>query len=247
MCPKVICLVPSLTETFLECGVEVVGRTQFCIHPAEKVESIPIVGGTKKAFWSRTKSIQADFVVMDREENTLEMAKSSPFPVLDVHITSLQSAADEFHRLAILLQNKKLAAIGDRYQVIVKSPCEKRDISQLPGVLKWVRTPTADVEKIIYVIWKNPWMCVHRACFIGDVLAQLGLEVESHGRYPEFSDSELREQGNLLLFSSEPYPFAREEQELLKAGTAAMALVDGECFSWFGIRSLQFLERTRQS
>lgn len=247
MCPKVICLVPSLTETFLECGVEVIGRTQFCIHPAEKVSSIPVVGGTKKAFWSRTTNLMADFVIMDREENTLEMAQSSPFPVVDVHIISLQSAADEFHRLAQLLKNKKLADIGDRYQRIAKSPSETRDILQLPGVLRWLRTPTAVVEKIIYVIWKNPWMRVHRDCYIGDVLAKFGVQVEVHGRYPEFLDSELQRASHLLLFSSEPYPFLREEQQLLKSGNAAMALVDGESFSWFGIRSLQFLEKTRQS
>ncbi len=246
MCPKVICLVPSLTETFLECGVDVVGRTQFCVHPAERVASIPVVGGTKKAFWSRMTNLQADFVIMDREENTLEMAQSSPYPVLDVHITSLQSAADEFRRLAVRLQCEKLADIADRYQSIAKSPSEKRDILQLPGVVKWLRKPTAVVEKIIYVIWKNPWMCVHRDCYVGDVLAKMGVEVESHGRYPEISNSELHKEGNALLFSSEPYPFLSEEQELFNSGNAAMALVDGESFSWFGIRSLQFLERTRQ-
>lgn len=247
MCPKVICLVPSLTETLLECGVNVVGRTQFCIHPSSQVKSIPIIGGTKQAFWSRAQSLQADFVIMDREENTFQMAQSSPFSVLDVHITSVATAAAELRRLAVQLNNEKLHDIANRYQRIVEFPYEKRDILQLPGVLKWLRAPNQPLEKIIYVIWKNPWMRVHHACYIGDVLAKLGVQVEASGRYPEFSDSELQNPAHLLLFSSEPYPFLREENKLLEAGSAAMATVDGEAFSWFGIRSLQFLENSRQS
>lgn len=223
-----------------------VGRTQFCIHPAAKVQSIPIVGGTKKAFWSRTKNIAADFVVMDREENTLEMAQKSPFPVLDIHIVSLQTASHELRKLAEQLANEKLRVIADRYAAIAQTSFKLRNLEALPGVRKWLRTPQVPSEKIIYVIWKNPWMRVHRACFIGDVLAKFGLEVEASGRYPEFSASELQAAGNLLLFSSEPYPFDREAEDLLKLGNAAMAIVDGESFSWFGIRSLQFLESLKQ-
>ena len=45
---RVVSLVPSLTETLIDCGVNVVGRTRFCIHPADRVHDIPAVGGTKQ-------------------------------------------------------------------------------------------------------------------------------------------------------------------------------------------------------
>jgi len=38
---KVISLVPSWTDTLVRCGVDVIGRTRFCVHPAGQVRSIP--------------------------------------------------------------------------------------------------------------------------------------------------------------------------------------------------------------
>ena len=48
---RVVSLVPSWTETLIEAGVDVVGRTRFCLHPRDRVKSIPAVGGTKDADW----------------------------------------------------------------------------------------------------------------------------------------------------------------------------------------------------
>lgn len=48
----------------------------------------------------------------------------------------------------------------------------------------------------------------------------------------------------LLLFSSEPYPFLRKK-DVLNPLFAPYAFVDGERFSWFGMRSLRFLEELR--
>jgi len=45
----------------------------------------------------------------------------------------------------------------------------------------------------------------------------------------------------VLLASSEPYPFHRKRDALL-ALDRPVAIVDGESFSWFGVRSLEFLE-----
>ena len=53
---------------------------------------------------------------------------------------------------------------------------------------------------------------------------------------------DLPEEGTFYLFSTEPYPFARYTDELAASGFNG-ALVDGEFFSWFGIRSYQMLQR----
>lgn len=246
MCPKVVCLVPSLTETLIACGVDVVGRTSFCIHPKDRVGSIPIVGGTKRAFWSRLEGLNADFVIMDREENTRAMAENSPVPVLDTHIVSLETAADEFAKLSGPLSNSKLSDIADRYRQIASAEFKKRDLEELPGVLQWIKKPSSPIEKIIYIIWRNPWMRVHRDCYIGSALAKFGVEIEAHGRYPQVPEDELLSPRNLLLFSSEPYLFGKEIHELSTLGQGPKALVDGELWSWFGVRSLGFLEKSRQ-
>lgn len=69
-----------------------------------------------------------------------------------------------------------------------------------------------------------------------------------NAKYPTLEEAEIPD-GAILLFSSEPYPFLREwdgEKSLLKHSFAskakALAVVDGEPFSWFGIRSIRFLE-----
>lgn len=46
----------------------------------------------------------------------------------------------------------------------------------------------------------------------------------------------------MLPFASEPYPFERFPELMAECGFSA-ALVDGEAYSWFGVRTLRFLER----
>ena len=61
-------------------------------------------------------------------------------------------------------------------------------------------------------------------------------------KYPTIELEGMDPQRTVLLFSSEPYPFQRYRDELIKLGFSC-GLVDGEKYSWYGIRSLQFLEQ----
>jgi ABC-type hemin transport system substrate-binding protein len=47
---RIVCLVPSITELLfdLDLGDQVVGRTAFCVHPADRIKSVRSVGGTKQ-------------------------------------------------------------------------------------------------------------------------------------------------------------------------------------------------------
>ena len=69
---RVVSLVPSWTETLLACGVNVVGRTRFCIHPAEKVESIPAIGGTKDLNRESLSELKPDLLLLDEPTNNLD-------------------------------------------------------------------------------------------------------------------------------------------------------------------------------
>jgi hypothetical protein len=60
-------------------------------------------------------------------------------------------------------------------------------------------------------------------------------------KYPELS--ELPED-KIILLSSEPYPFGKKTPEL---PNDVVGIVDGESFSWFGIRTLRFLESAKGS
>lgn len=79
--------------------------------------------------------------------------------------------------------------------------------------------------------------------FIHHMLMQAGWNnlIESP-RYPEVSIQELKRlKPDVLLLSSEPYPFkAKDVAELSQIlPQTRVMLVDGELFSWYGSRLLQ--------
>ena len=96
-----------------------------------------------------------------------------------------------------------------------------------------------------YFIWKNPWMVAGKENFIDEMLGVCGLEnvfLNLEGRYPEISLTDLSEANpEVILLSSEPYPFKEKHMEELKAvcPNAKILLVDGEMFSWYGTRLLK--------
>jgi hypothetical protein len=234
---KVISFVPSLTETLIEAGVNVVGRTRFCIHPANQVKNIPVVGGTKDASWDKVKSLQADILVFDQEENPRSFAEEAPIPFVATHIVDVKSCAENLRKLASSLQAPRLREFADRFENL------KSQDADLNNFVDWIQAPKGE-NKIEYIIWRNPMMAVSQNTFIGSVFELLNRSLPLHlSKYPKLSDEFQNEfkKDTIYLFSSEPYPFAKHREWISSLGVAA-GLVDGESFSWFGIRSLKFLE-----
>lgn len=240
---RIISLVPSITETLVFCDVQVVGRSRFCIHPANQVKEIPKVGGTKDIDWEKVKRYRPDLIVLDKEENTLEMATSCPFDIIALHITSVENVGRELKKLALRIANSQLEKIAFRWQIAAKKPITKRTLENIPGVIQWWNKPT-DQTKVEYLIWRDPWMAIGKNTFIQSMLIHCGLGyalTEHQDKYPEIELTNINNEDTLLLFSSEPYPFERHRQELLSLDFSC-ALIDGEKYSWYGIRSLCFLE-----
>ena len=65
---KIISLVPSITLLLVNLGLEnsIVGRTKFCIHPKEKVNTIPTIGGTKNIDIQKIKLLQPTIIFAPR-------------------------------------------------------------------------------------------------------------------------------------------------------------------------------------
>lgn len=241
--PRVICLVPSLTETLIECGVDVVGRTRFCIHPKQKVKDIAVVGGTKGVDWQKCQELKPDLVVFDREENLKTMADECPYPWFATHITSIDSVAGEFERLASQLNSELLAEHAEQWQKLQVMPAKQEvDWKNVPGQLQSLLN-VSNYKKVEYIIWRDPWMAIGQQTFINSVLQKLGFGeyLTNHPKsYPELSEQQMREDETFYLFSSEPYRFLRYHQKLLDEHHHG-AIVDGELFSWFGIRSYRMM------
>ena len=112
-------------------------------------------------------------------------------------------------------------------------------------------------QRVLYLIWKKPWMTVSRDTYISRMLALVNwntVPARNDDRYPQIElDSALLAEVDVALLSSEPFMF-REKHVAELRGAAALqgkklALIDGEMTSWYGsraIRGLGYLKRFRE-
>ncbi len=249
---KVISLVPSITETLIVCGVQVVARTGFCFYPENKVASIPIIGGTKNLNTKKLSEIEYDYVILDKEENTLPMFAKAGVQSIVIHIQSINDATAEFAKLGKLLLNNHLIKVAEDYQMLVP---QKRDLQSIPGIIRWWRRPTNEQRKkelkYIYVIWDKPMMAISQNSYIDSVFQLFGLSDLNKiryekNKYPQIED-QIIDENTILLFSTEPYLFANKRDEMLQRFPGIpMALIDAELYSWYGIRSLNIIQQEQQ-
>jgi ABC-type Fe3+-hydroxamate transport system substrate-binding protein len=242
---KVISMVPSWTELLIECGVNVVGRTRFCIHPQNSVQKIAAVGGTKDLDRDKLRDLNADLLILDQEENLPWMKEESPIPVLVTHVTSVESVEGEIRKMAMALPNsaQSLNQIANRWQGVSEKP-KPWNWNKIPAELEVIRRDHESYKKLVYVIWKKPWMSVSKETFIGSMIKHLGGDSfipDFAKKYSEFNLSDFDLNETYFLFSSEPFPFHKKKSELMELGIQG-SIVDGEKMSWFGYRSLLFLE-----
>ncbi len=238
---RIISLVPSWTETLIESGIYPVGRTRFCIHPLGMVEKIPIVGGTKQANWELIQQLKPDLIILDKEENPKDFSEKG-FKFWASHVTDGKSLEKNLRELSSLLKNDQLKVLAQQCAVINQAPTI--DPPSLSTALIQAIRPWRGDEQVAYMIWKKPWMSISKGTYIAFVLEKLGFQIynwkNSEAKYPVVEIE--RDQDLIYLFSSEPYPFLKNTDEIEKMNIKS-AIVDGECLSWFGIRSLRFLQK----
>jgi ABC-type Fe3+-hydroxamate transport system substrate-binding protein len=98
-------------------------------------------------------------------------------------------------------------------------------------------------RRVLYLIWKDPWMTVSRDTYISRTLALFGMQTvpeESGSRYPKLAlDEPWLKDVDLVLLSSEPYRFGRKHlDEVEKRLQKSSRLIDGEMTSWYGPRAI---------
>lgn len=231
---RIVSLVPSQTELLYHLGLdsETVGITKFCVHPKEWFASKTRVGGTKTIDMGIIDNLQPDLIIANKEENVKEQveALATHYPVWLTDVNNLSEALQMIGDIG-QLTGKSAAAVDLSQSVSAAFSDLKEEFSTLPP------------HKTAYLIWQKPFMAAGGDTFINDMLLQCRLQnvFAAQKRYPEISLQDLQDTGcELVLLSSEPYPFKelhREElQELLPS--ARVILVDGEMFSWYGSRLL---------
>ena len=229
---RIVSLVPSQTELlhYLGLQTETIGITKFCVHPQSWFKTKDRVGGTKTINLDKIKKLKADLIIANKEENVKEqieeLAKDYP-----VWLTDVNNLADAL---------KMIADIGILTGKSTISNALINSISNAFSDLPPIDTPL----KAAYLIWRKPYMTVGGDTFINDMLLQCGVTnvFASEKRYPEISVAQVQTANcQLLLLSSEPYPFKQKHIDELSSqlpGTKIL-LVDGEFFSWYGSRLLK--------
>jgi ABC-type Fe3+-hydroxamate transport system substrate-binding protein len=226
---RIVSVVPSQTELLHEFGLEkeVIGLTKFCVHPEAWFRSKQRIGGTKKLHLDKIIALRPDLIIANKEENTREEIEflSQHLPVWISDISTVAEGLDMILQVGMLTDRPQLAAdLKDR----ISSSFRQLETAQ-------------NKVSVAYFIWRNPWMTVGTDTFIHDMLCTAGWQnvYSATTRYPETSLDELEVLNpELVLLSSEPYPFAEHHIAEIRSRLpkAKILLVDGELFSWYGSR-----------
>lgn len=248
---RIVSLVPSLTELLFELGLgaQVVGRTGFCVHPRAALRKVPKVGGTKDVKLDAVRALAPTHLIVNIDENRRETVEELAQSVPNVIVTHPCTPEDNLGLYRLFGGIFGCEAAAARLQ------------EGLRGALAQAQAVKAELapERVLYLIWREPWMTVARDTYISAMLATVGWETlpaleggaVGAGRYPAFAwDAAWLAQVQRVLLSSEPYRFrARHVDEVAALSARPSMLIDGEMASWYGSRviaGLRYLVELRR-
>ena len=240
--PRIVCLVPSITELLCDLGLAryLAGRTGFCIHPAESVQAIPKVGGTKDVNIEKIRKLAPTHLVVNIDENEKPAVERLAQFVPHVIVTHPLVPTDN---LALFRLLGGIFGAGDAAERLCA------DFSSEYAKLTAAQRQTP--KTMLYCIWKDPWMTVSQHTYIAAMLALKGWRhwrSDDAARYPKFEWAPSMLSGiDEVLLSSEPYRFTQEHADTLAQQlNKPVRLIDGEMLSWYGSRSIAGLRYLRE-
>lgn len=226
---RIVSLVPSQTELLYHLGLgdRVVGITKFCVHPEKWFRSKTRIGGTKQLKIDAIGQLQPDLILGNKEENQKEdiAALRGIAPVWMSDIFDLPDA------------RKMILDIGLMTQSLDSAKSMVQTIDQ-----NFSKLEKAKGQKVLYLIWRKPFMAAGKNTFIDAMLSRCGYQnVLADVRYPEVDVQSMSPKPDFIFLSSEPYPFKEKHMDELRqfCPNATIVLVDGEMFSWYGSRLIQ--------
>lgn len=243
---RVVSLVPSITELLFALGLdaEIVGRTRYCVHPRDKVAAVPAVGGTKDVDLERVRALSPSHVIVNVDENLAATADALRAFVPHVVVTHPNAPEDNLPLFRLL---GHLFGRGERAEALCASLQDQIDAC---AGRTWPR------ERVLYLIWKSPWMTVASDTYVAATLALVGWDV-IHGpggpsgatRYPIVDDLDAAvARSDRILLSTEPYRFREAHARELRARfpESRVDVMDGEMTSWYGPRAIDGLAYLRR-
>lgn len=236
---RVVSLVPSLTELLVDLGLgtRLVGRTGFCIHPRPVVEAIAKVGGTKDVDVEAVRRLAPTHVVVNVDENRRETVEAIAAFVPHVVVTHPRRVADNVGLYRML---------GALFGALPAAQALEARLAQALSAAREAIASSTPRPRVLYLIWRDPWMTVGPDTYVADALRLAGLEPvapPAAERYPVVDPERFGPRHwDAVLLSTEPYMFRERHRAALEAdgalGPGPVLLVDGEMTSWYGSRAI---------
>lgn len=263
---RVISLVPSMTESLFDLGLgdSLVGVTDYCIHPADRLGQLPRVGGSICPRINDLLALQPDFVIVNQEENTPETVTALESAGVKVWVTfpkTVRGMLDTLWILAGIYRSEEAAARLQTLEIGVE----------------WARAASENQSRFRYFcpIWQDQtkntrwWMTFNQDTYASDLLSlfggenvfanrrrryplgsDLGVEKEEPAgdrdtRYPRVTIEEIRASApDVILLPDEPFVFGEEhrQQFLAELGNIPAGKMgrifcfDGTWIAWYGTR-----------
>jgi ABC-type Fe3+-hydroxamate transport system substrate-binding protein len=234
---RIVCLVPSITETLYAIGVgeEIVGITDYCIHPADGVAGKERVGGTKNVMVDKILALKPDLVIANAEENRKHHIEELESAGIHVFVTFPKTVAG-----CLKMMRDVAALTGASSEPIVAAIEEARSFAHS-------RVGKAE-PRVLCPIWKNPYMSINRDTFVDSIISEAGgnnVFADDPERYPRFTLEEAaRRRPDIVILPTEPYHFTTGDfgdfeslgESIPAVGNRRLHVVEGELLSWYGPR-----------
>jgi hypothetical protein len=251
---RIASLVPSLTELVAALGLadRLVARTGFCVHPADVVKNVAKVGGTKDVNLAKLRRLAPTHVLVNVDENRLDTVQAieswPPGERPRIVVTHPNGPQDN-----LALVDQLARELGADGRVAARAAALREALER---ELALTRPEHHTAQRVLYLIWRSPWMTVARDTYIARMLARVSwhtlpaVEGGQHGaaRYPVVRGDEpwLADVQQVLL-SSEPYAFGPQHvaEAAALCPAASVRIVDGELVSWYGPRAVAGLRYLR--
>ena len=244
---RVISLVPSYTESLFDLGFGncVVGITDYCIHPAEKLKNISSIGGPKNPRISDILALKPDLVLANQEENyqrdieILEKAGINTWAAFPR--TVRESLADLWTLEKIFHSNRavdQIRFLERSLEMVERAQDSAREFTYFCPV--WQETDKNNALN---------WITISDDTYTSDLLRIFGgVNCISSGtveRYPKITSGRVIELNpDVIFLPSEPYCFTENDATQFmnlfsetKAGRSGrICCLDGTLITWVGTR-----------
>jgi ABC-type Fe3+-hydroxamate transport system substrate-binding protein len=239
---RIVSLCPSLTELVFDLGrgAELVGITEYCVHPAEGVARVEKVGGTKNPDVARIVALRPDLVLLNEEENRREDAEALARAGIACHASLPHDAGET----AAMVRSIGAALDANAPAERIAAEIERRAARVLSAAAALPRV------RFAYLIWRKPWMSVNGSTYASALLELAGGENvfgREMQRYPAITTAQLGAAAPARVFlCTEPFAFLPRHADELAAETGLprrhFVVADGELLSWHGSRTPRGIE-----